>query len=351
MTPGAKVFLSLLGVGAVIGVVAIAAKPASAAPGEPKQPKPSNAPPDVVVPEPGADQPAAPPVAPPAAPAPAPPPFFPPLPQAPSAPPVAPQPAQQPFPPAQPLPSLPSPQVPPGLTQSLPNPLGGPPLGTFDPATGNVFGPNGVIIGTFNPATGLFTGTGGFPQVQIPGFGSGPLGPLPVVPAPPTPPVAVLPPQPPAPGPAVNPPPAAPPAVAPVTTVEADTAAMVAALLDAETRSGWNTTDPTVGAWQAARPPLKVDNKFGPATALTVAKTFGTIPLIRFWPLGTAKATLLNNYQQALLALANQSATLDPGRAQQLRFSAQREQAQAFSTHGPLPAVPLASQIQIAKVA
>ena len=241
--------------------------------------------------------------------------------------------------------------MPPGITQTLPNPLGGAPLGTFDPATGNVFGPNGVIIGTFNPATGVFTGTGGFPQVQIPGFGSGPLGPLQNVPAPAMPPIAALPPLPVAQqptGPAA-PPPAAPPASAPVTTIESDTAAMVAALLDAETRSGWNTTDPTVAVWQRARPPLKVDSKFGPATALEVAKTMGTLPLIRFWPLGTAKKTLLNNYQQALISLAN--ASPDPVHAQQLRLSAQREQAQAFSTKGPLPPVPLASQIQIAKVA
>lgn len=352
MTPGAKVFLALAGVGVVIGVIAVAAAPASAAPGTPKQPpqpKPgSSTPPDVVVPPPGASP-------------------LPPLPTVPTPPGV---PAQGPFPPAQPLPAPPAmpsppffpplpqqpsaPAMPPGITQSLPNPLGGPPLGTFDPATGNVFGPNGVIIGTFNPATGVFTGTGGFPQVQIPGFGTGPLGPLPppnVVPVPVQPPLAVLPPPlAPAPVVPVAPPPAAPPAPAPVTTIEADTAAMVQALLDAETRSGWNTTDPSVAVWQRARPPLVVDSKYGPNTSLTVAKTFGTLPLIRYWPAnGQSKATLLNNYQQALLALA--AASPDPVHAQQLRASASREDARAFSTKGPLPAVPVSQQVQIAKVA
>jgi hypothetical protein len=230
---------------------------------------------------------------------------------------------------------------------SLPNPLGGPPLGTFDPATGNVFGPNGVIIGHFNPATGVFTTLTG-QQVQIPGFApAGPVPapvPFPVVPAPPLP-------GPPLPLPAApaQPSPAAPPAAAPVTTVDKDTADMVSELLTAEASPGWNSTDPTVSVWQKNRPPLVVDGKFGPKTALAVAQSFGTIPLIRFWPLGSTKAKLLSDYQTALIEIAN--ASTDPVRAAQLHASAKREQAQAFSTKGKLPALALSDQLQIAKVA
>lgn len=365
MSPGAKVFLALAGVGVVFGGLALASsKKASALPAQPPQPKPgSNAPPDVVVPPPSSAPPAQqpPPFIPPTAPPSNPVPPFVPTP-GPALPPPT---ATQPLPPAtgplnQPTgPSLPV--VPAGVTFSIPNPADptGAPLGTFDPATGNVFGPNGIVIGTFNPITGLFKGPGGF-QVQIPGFGPA-TPPTPQnVPAPANPPAATNPPLPSAPGPSLPIPPAAPPAPAPstptptvqapVVTVERDTAAMVSALLDAETRAGWNATDPNVTAWQRARPPLVVDGKFGPTTALKVAQTFGTIPLVRFWPAnGQSKATLLSNYQSALIDLAN--ATTDPVRSQQLRFSAQREQAQAFSTKGKLPAVPEANQIKIAQVA
>lgn len=332
MSPGAKIFLTLAGVGAVIGVIAVAAKPASAAPGQPPQPKPSDAPPDVIVPPPGQNQ----PVPPPGASLPTFPPLFPSAP----APPAQPQPQPQPAPfPAMPvLPSLPT--MPPGVTVALPNPLGGPPLGTYDPATGNVFGPGGVIIGTFNPQTGIFTATTG-QQVQIPGFG--PSVPAPVVPSIPVlPPPAIVPS-----GPVLPAPPAAPSAPAPVTTVPADTAAMVQALLTAEQSSGWNVTDPAVQLWQQNRG-LTADGKFGPATALKTATEIGTVPLIRFWPLGTAKATLLQNYQAGLLSLAQQAS--DPNKAQELRASASREQAQAFSVKGKIAAVPVANQIQIGRV-
>ena len=100
--------------------------------------------------------------------------------------------------------------------------------------------------------------------------------------------------------------------------------------------------------WQRARPPLTADSKFGPGTAVAAAHEIGVLPLIRFWPLGTPKATLLANYQQALITLANQSP--DPVRAAQLRHSAQREQAQAFSTKGPLPALSPSDQVSLAQV-
>ncbi len=336
MSPGAKIFLTLAGAGAVIGIIAIAAAPANAAPLPPKQKPGSNAPPDVIVPPLPGGQPVTPPAAPPSGQLPASPPFFPPLPSV--------LPGAPTTPPAQQPPFIPNPlqQVPPGVTVSLPNPLGGAPLGTFDPATGNVFGPNGVIIGKFNPQTGVFTASNGM-TFQIPGF---PAGGQQVVPASTTPPAA--PPSPPV-QPGAAPPPAAPPVLsAPVTTVQSDTAAMVSALLNAEANAGWNVTDPNVKVFQANRG-LTQDAKFGPGTALKAALEIGTLPLIRFWPLGTAKATLLQNYQAALLDMANKSP--DPAHAAQLRHSAQREQAQAFSVKGKIAAVPASNQVQIAQVA
>lgn len=362
MSPGAKVFLTLAGVGTVLGVVLIAgAKNANAAPAKPKPQVPgSNAPPDIVVPPILPPLPPAQQQQPPAQPLPSQP--LPPLPSLPNIPlpPVMQQPPSQPLP-SQPLPSLPLPpvvqqpsppnqqqQVPPGVTFSIPNPLGGGPLGTFDPATGNVFGPGGLIIGTFDPTTGIFTASTG-QQLKIPNFPPGtpggvvqqPAAQQPAAQQPATPPPAPPPP------PAVQPPPAQQ-TTSPVSTVAADTAAMVATLLEAETRSGWNATDPNVGVFQKARG-LTVDSKFGPGTALKAALEIGTLPLVRFWPLGSTKAKLLSSYKQSLLELANQSS--DPVRAQQLRLSAQREDARAFSTKGPLPALPSAMQVALAKVA
>jgi len=347
MSPGAKVFLTLAGVGTVLGVVLIAgAKNANAAPGKPKPQVPgSNAPPDIIVPPivPPVQQPSQPPAQPqpPVLQLPQLPPQLPQLPNIPIVPPVLQQPPAQP-------PLNQQQQVPPGVTFSIPNPLGGAPIGTFDPATGNVFGPGGLTIGTFNPNTGIFTAANG-QQLKIPGFPPGTPGAV----LPPPQPGAQLPPQQqPAAALPAQPPPVAPPPPAqttsPVSTVPADTAAMVAALLDAETRSGWNAIDPNVGVFQKKRG-LTADSKFGPGTALKAALEIGTLPLIRFWPLGSAKAKLLSSYKQSLLELADQSS--DPVRAGQLRLSAAREDARAFSTKGALPALPSDMQVALAKVA
>jgi hypothetical protein len=213
----------------------------------------------------------------------------------------------------------------------LSNPLGGAPIGTYDPKTGNVTGPTGAILGTFDPATGTFKMPDGT-SLHVPGFGQASVPTPAAVPVPASVPAT----------PSV-------PASVPATPVLSDTAQMVAALLDAESRAGWNRIEPTVTAWQNARPPLKVDGKFGPKTALTVAQEFGTVPIVRFWPLGSQKETALNAYRTALIELANH--TTDPVRANQLRLSAQREQALAFSNHGPLPAIAPGSLISLQRVA
>ena len=344
MSPGAKVFLTLLGAGGIIGVIAIAAGPAKASPlpKQPKQPQPSNAPPDVIVPPPGGDPISLPPLPQPITTGPTPPPSC----LAPWWRLLAPQTCRR----SRALRHSPSfPQVPPGVTVTLPNPLGGAPLGTFNPATGNVFGPGGIIIGTFNPQTGIFTAATG-QQVQIPGFGPQG-GALPVVPAPVPTPAAPLPPAPVVQSGPVQPtPPAPPPAPAPVTTISGDTAAMVSALLQQEQSLGWNKKDPNVNVFQQARG-LKVDGEYGVKSALAAAKEIGTLPLIRFWPAGSQKASALQSYQAQLLSLANSIASTDPTRAAQLRHSAAREAAQSFGVKGKAPALPAASQVSIAQVA
>ncbi len=348
MTPGAKVFLTRAAIGGTLGVVALfASTEAKASGGQPKQPKPgSNQPPDVIVPQPGAQSPSGGALPQPPASQGLPPLFG--TPPGPVAPPSV-------FVPPQVQTPVTPPGVQPGTTFTLPNPLGGPPLGTFDPLTGNVFGPDGITIGTFNPNTGMFTGSNGF-TVQVPGF---PLGAKTNVPTPATqaapsasPPSVLTQPAGPVVPPQVTQPSQASPASSTTTAVPADTAAMVAALLDAETRSGWNRKDPNVGVFQRARPPLTNDSKFGPGTALAAAHEIGTLPLIRFWPAnGQSKDTLLANYQTGLIALANLVQSTNPAHAAQLRHSAQREQAQAFSTKGPLPALAPSDQVSLTQVA
>jgi len=171
-----------------------------------------------------------------------------------------------------------------------------------------------------------------------------PMAPAVPVASPAAPPPVVAPPAPPA------TPMTPPPAAQAPSAVASDTAAMVNALLSAESRSGWNTIDPAVQAWQKSRPPLKVDGKYGPKTALMVAEEFGTVPIIRFWPKGSQKTQALQDYRAALNEIANH--TTDPTKAAQLRVSAKREQAQSFGVQqGKAPALPSTLQVSIAKVA
>lgn len=126
---------------------------------------------------------------------------------------------------------------------------------------------------------------------------------------------------------------------------------MVSALLAAEQSAGWNAKDPNVNVFQQNRPPLVVDGEYGINSALVAAKEIGTLPLIRFWPAGSQKASALSSYQTQLLNIANSIASSDPTRAAQLRHSAAREQAQSFGVKGKAPAIPPANQVSIAQVA
>lgn len=133
------------------------------------------------------------------------------------------------------------------------------------------------------------------------------------------------------------------------TTVNADTAAMVNALLTAEGSKGWNKVEPTVQAWQKPRG-LKVDGLFGPKSALAVAEEFGTVPLVRVWPAGSVKAKALQDYRTALVELANKVS--DPTQAAQLRVSAKREQGQGFGPkRGAAAAIPSSLLVALEKVA
>lgn len=247
--------------------------------------------------------------------------------------------------PSSPLPSSPAPAVLPdplgGLTP-IPNPLtpngvvpGSPTtttislpgIGTFDPATGNVFGPTGVIVGKFDPTTGKFTPVGGLPVPIV----------QPVLPAP----TQVIPGVTITPGPAPTPaePPASP-AEQP-SSVDAVTLAMLNTMLAQEHSAHWRIIpEPTVKAWQAARG-LGADGDFGTGSALKLAAETGMIPIIRGWPKGTAlQSPNLKNYQAALRTLA---ASAPEPRRSQLLAAALREQGQGYGT----PETPIATLITL----
>lgn len=227
--------------------------------------------------------------------------------------------------PAQPIPTLPTgpvfvppqnlPTLPPaGTTITLPG------IGTFNPATGNVFGPNGVIVGTFNPATGVFTTTTG-QSVQVPGFGTVTVPSSPGLPQLPTSPVVTLPP--------VVITPSTNPAEQATNPPPPDTMQLVTTMLDQEHVPHWRIASPGLAEWQAARR-LTADGAFGPGTALALAKEIGTVPIVRAWPKGSFLGSAhLPAYQKALRDLA---ATASEPQRSQLLAAATREQGQGFGT-------------------
>jgi hypothetical protein len=202
-----------------------------------------------------------------------------------------------------------------------------PGIGTFNPATGDVFGPNGLIVGKFDPATGLFTPNGGAPT---------PIN----APLPPVPTQIV-------PGITVTPGPAPTPAEKPASTAEQpssiapDTLAVLTAMLAQEHSAHWRKIpEPSLVPWQRARG-LTADGDFGTGTALKMAAETGMIPIIRGWPKGTTKQSPnLKNYQAALRTLA---ASAQEPRRSQLLAAALREQGQGYGT----PETPIATLITL----
>lgn len=221
-----------------------------------------------------------------------------------------------------------------GTTFNLPG------VGTVDPATGNVFGPNGTIVGTFNRQTGVFTpaanqqlpGTITLPNGQTEGTGNLPSAPVPTQ----TLPGLTI-----TPGPAPTPaePPASPAEQA--STIPADTLTTVTAMLAQEHSPHWRVIpEPTLKTWQAARG-LTADGDYGTGTALSMGKEVGTLPIIRGWPKGSYLGDgKLAAYQAALRTLA---ASAPEPRKSQLIAAAAREQGQGYGT----PEKPIATLITL----
>lgn len=212
-----------------------------------------------------------------------------------------------------------------GSTFTLPG------VGTVDPATGNVFGPNGTIVGNFNKATGVFTPAGGgllpptvtLPNGQTEGTGD-------VLPGAPPVPTQVLPGLTITPGPAPTPaePPSSPAEQA--SSIPADTLAAVTAMLAQEHSPNWRVIpEPTLKTWQSARG-LTADGDYGTGTALRMGQETGMLPIVRGWPKGSYPGDgKLAAYQQSLRTLA---ASAPEPRKSQLLAAAAREQGQGYGT-------------------
>lgn len=305
MNQGAKVLLGVLALGGIGALVFASEKDAKASPAGgppvlppiiPPKPGTPSVPPlggVVVVPPTGPNQPA----------------------------PNSPPPAVVPLPPlgAGSLPTLPTLPTIPGVIPGAPmtNTITLPGLGTFNPATGHVFNAGGIDIGTFDPTTGKFTPAGGGPSAPV-------LPPLPPVPTQVLPGLTITPGPTPSPG---EPPASAAEQAGPVAP---DTLQVLTTMLAQEHSPHWRISpEPALKPWQQSRK-LVADGMFGPATALTMAKETGIVPIIRAWPKGTAlESPNLRKYQSDLRALA---ATATEPRRSQLLAAALREQGQGYGT-------------------
>lgn len=222
-----------------------------------------------------------------------------------------------------------------GTTFTLPG------IGTVDPATGNVFGPNGVIVGNFNKSTGTFTpASASFPPtVTLPNGETEGTGSLPSN-APPVP-TQTLPGLTITPGPAPTPaePPASP-AEQP-SSIPGDTLATITSMLAQEHSPHWRIIpEPTLKTWQSARG-LTADGDYGTGTALRMGQETGMLPIVRGWPKGSYLGDgKLQAFQNALRSLA---ASAPEPRRSQLIAAAAREQGQGYGT----PEKPITSLITL----
>jgi hypothetical protein len=111
-------------------------------------------------------------------------------------------------------------------------------------------------------------------------------------------------------------------------------------LISAEGLQGWKSVSTEdVKQWQRTVG-LKVDGKFGPASALRMAQDVGVLPVIRYWPGGTTAANLpakLNAYKNSLNGIAGTIQATNPAHAAALHSSSDYEQGQGLAAHpGPL---------------
>lgn len=117
------------------------------------------------------------------------------------------------------------------------------------------------------------------------------------------------------------------------------TIALARLLLERETAPGWREAmKDAVKNWQI-RLGLTADGKFGPKGALRMAEEVGILPLVRFWPAGSQKASALADYRASVRALADTVAKQRDGEAHAaaLRQSAQVEDARAYGNPNAAP--------------
>jgi hypothetical protein len=128
------------------------------------------------------------------------------------------------------------------------------------------------------------------------------------------------------------------------------TIALAAKMIDRETGAGWKTAlKPEITAWQKATG-LVADGLFGVKSELRMATEVGILPLVRYWPANSVKATTLAAYKAALEALAQTLDATNHPHAIGLRSSAAFELGQAY-TGTPAAISPSLRGIQGAAIA
>lgn len=109
------------------------------------------------------------------------------------------------------------------------------------------------------------------------------------------------------------------------------TIALAAKMIDRETGAGWKTAlKPEITAWQNLVG-LTADGLFGVKSEMRMATEVGILPLVRYWPANSVKATTLAAYKAALEALAQTLDATNHPHAVGLRSSAAFELGQAYT--------------------
>lgn len=80
---------------------------------------------------------------------------------------------------------------------------------------------------------------------------------------------------------------------------------------------------------------LSADGKYGPGTAKEIAKLWGDVPIVFYWPTGTLPASAVPKYRadlEGLAIAADKGNDYDRMRAKMIRLAEYREQGQGFGT-------------------